>query len=78
MLAAGVDLTELFAIYPHGLPFGAAPADGVRGFGWPTLAAWILIWAAGFAVAAPAVLSRGRRPRAVAARAAGPVTHGEA
>ncbi len=55
------DLYELFWIYPHGFPLAPTPADGVRGFGWPTLAAWILIWAVGLAVAAPTVLARKRR-----------------
>ena len=59
---------ELFWIYPHGFPFAPTPADGVRGFGWQTLAAWILIWAAGLAIAAPSVLARsGRAVRAVVA-----------
>jgi hypothetical protein len=69
LLGAGADLFELFAIYPHGFPLAATPADGVRGFGWQTLAAWILIWAAGLAIAAPSVLARSRRTMgAVAAR----------
>jgi hypothetical protein len=38
------DLYEL-TIYPHGLPLLPAPPDGVRGFGWPTLVAGLVIWA---------------------------------
>jgi len=69
LLGAAADLFELFWIYPHGLPLASTPADGVRGFGWQTLAAWILIWAAGLAVAAPTVLARKRRPQPVMAGA---------
>jgi hypothetical protein len=38
---------DLYAlsIYPHGLPVLPAPADGYRGFGWPTLVAGLAIWA---------------------------------
>jgi len=60
----------VFGIYPHGFPLGPTPADGVRGFGWPTLAAWIVIWAAGLAVAAPALLAKRSQPQRVAAPAA--------
>ncbi len=38
------DLYEL-TVYPHGLPLLPTPADGVRGFGWQTLAAGLAIWA---------------------------------
>ncbi len=62
LLGAAADLYELSWIYPHGFPMAPTPADGVRGFGWQTLAAWILIWAAGLAVAAPTVLAWKRRP----------------
>ena len=31
LLTATTDLSELLFIYPHGLPFGALPADGVHG-----------------------------------------------
>jgi hypothetical protein len=69
LLGAAADLYELFGIYPHGFPLAPTPADGVRGFGWQTLAAWILIWAAGLAIAAPSVLARSRRAmRTVAAQ----------
>ena len=69
LLGAGADVYQLFWIYPHGFPLAPTPADGVRGFGWQTLAAWILIWAAGLAIAAPSVLASSRRTvRAVAAR----------
>ena len=69
LLGAAADLYELFGIYPHGFPLAPTAADGVRGFGWQTLAAWILIWAAGLAIAAPSVLARSRRAvRAVAAQ----------
>lgn len=63
LLGAAADLFEVFGIYPHGFPLGPTPADGVRGFGWPTLAAWIVIWAVGLAAAAPAVLARKRHPQ---------------
>jgi hypothetical protein len=56
---------EVFGIYPHGFPLGPTPADGVRGFGWPTLAAWIVIWAGGLAAAAPSVLAGTRQPQRV-------------
>ncbi len=65
VLAAGADIYEVFWIYPHDFPLAPTPADGVRGFGWPTLAAWIVIWAAGLAVAAPAVLTGRRRTQLV-------------
>ena len=65
LLGAVADLFEVFGIYPHGFPLGPTPADGVRGFGWPTLAAWIVIWAAGMAAAAPAALARDRQPQQV-------------
>ena len=68
LLSAGADLYKLFGIYPHGFPLAATPADGVRAFGWQPLAAWILIWGAGLAIAALSVLARSRRAvRAVAA-----------
>lgn len=69
LLGAAADLYELFGIYPHGFLLGPTPADGVRGFGWPTLAAWILIWAVGLGVAAPTVLAAKRRPIPVTAGA---------
>ena len=65
LLGTIADLFEVFGIYPHGFPLAATPADGVRGFGWPTLAAWIVIWAAGLAVAAPAALAGKRQPQQV-------------
>jgi hypothetical protein len=37
------------------------------GFGWPTLAAWTVIWAAGMAAAAPAALARKRQPQQITA-----------
>jgi len=67
LLGTVADLFEVFGIYPHGFPLGPTPADGVRGFGWPTLAAWIVIWAAGLAAAAPAALTRKRQPQQVTA-----------
>jgi hypothetical protein len=45
LMGATADIAELLLIYPHGLPFGANPPDGVRGFGWQPVVAWILIWA---------------------------------
>ena len=63
LLGAAANTFEVLGIYPHGFPLGPTPADGVRGFGWPTLAAWIVIWAAGLAIAAPAVLARKRPPQ---------------
>ena len=68
LLGTIADLFEVFGIYPHGFPLAATPADDVRGFGWPTLAAWIVIWAAGLAAAAPAALARKRQPQQVTAR----------
>lgn len=35
----------MLTIYPHGLTLLPAPADGVTGFGWPTLLAGLAIWA---------------------------------
>src|SRR5215468_4788444 len=70
LLGTIADLFEVFGIYPHGFPLAATPADDVRGFGWPTLAAWIVIWAAGLAVAAPAVVAKRRQPQRVTAPAA--------
>jgi hypothetical protein len=70
LLGTAADVYEVFGLYPHGFPLAPTPADGVRGFGWPTLAAWIVIWAGGLAVAAPAVLARKRQPQ----RATAPVT----
>ena len=67
LLGTVADLFEVFGIYPHGFPLGPTPADGVRGFGWPTLAAWSVIWAAGMAAAAPAALTRKRQPQRVTA-----------
>jgi hypothetical protein len=67
LLGTVADLFEVFGIYPHGFPLATTPADGVRGFGWPTLAAWSLIWAAGMAAAAPAALTRKRQPQQVTA-----------
>ena len=74
LLGATADVCEVLGIYPHGFPLGPTPADGVRGFGWPTLAAWIVIWAAGLAVAAPAILARQRhgQPEQAAAPVAVP------
>ena len=70
LLGTASDVYEVFGLYPHGFPLAPTPADGVRGFGWPTLAAWTVIWAGGLAVAAPAVLARKRQPQ----RATAPVT----
>ena len=67
LLGAVADLFEVFGIYPHGFPLAPTPTDGVRGFGWPTLAAWSIIWAAGMAAAAPAALTRKRQPQRVTA-----------
>jgi hypothetical protein len=65
LLGTATVLFEVFGIYPHGFPLAPTPSDGVRGFGWPTLAAWIVIWAGGLAIAAPAVLARKRQPQPV-------------
>ena len=65
-LGAGIDLVEALFIYPHGFPLGATPADGVRGFGWAQLAAWIGIWAAALWFCPSQLLPR--RPTAAAAR----------
>src|SRR5215470_5400206 len=65
LLGTAAVLFEVFGIYPHGFPLAPTPSDGVRGFGWPTLAAWIVIWAGGLAIAAPVVLARKRRPQPV-------------
>jgi len=72
LLGAAAVVYEVFGIYPHGFPLAPTPADGVRGFGWPTLAAWIVIWAAGLAVAVPAVLAGTRQPQQVTARVGAP------
>lgn len=72
LLGTATDVYEVFWIYPHGFPLAPTPADGGRGFGWPTLAAWIVIWAGGLAVAAPAVLAGNRQPQRVTAPAASP------
>ena len=72
LLGTIADLFEVFGIYPHGFPLGPTPADGVRGFGWPTLAAWIVIWAAGLAAAAPAALARNQQPQQVTVPATTP------
>lgn len=52
-LAGGVDIVEMLFIYPHGFPLGATPLDGVRGFGWYQLVAWIAIWTFALAYARP-------------------------
>lgn len=46
LMGAAVDLFEVALVYPHGFPLAPTPADGVRGFGWTQIAAWIGIWAA--------------------------------
>ncbi len=66
LLGTAASIVEVLGIYPHGFPLGPTPADGVRGFGWPTLAAWIVVWAAGLAIAAPAALARKRQPQQAA------------
>jgi hypothetical protein len=48
LVGAAVDISEVLFIYPHGFPLGATSPDGGRGFGWPQIAAWIVIW--GFAL----------------------------
>ena len=53
LIGGGVDIFEMVFIYPHGFPLGATPADGVRGFGWAQLVAWIGIWAAALAYSRP-------------------------
>jgi hypothetical protein len=63
LLSAAADGYEVFWRSPHGLLLAPTAPDGVRGFGWPTLAARILIWAGGLAVAAPTVLAGKRWPR---------------
>src|SRR5262252_7481916 len=65
LLGTATVLFEVFGIYPHGFPLAPTPSDGVGGFGWPTLAAWIVIWAGGLAIAAPVVLARKRRPQPI-------------
>ena len=60
LLGAGVDLFEVFFVYPHGFPLAPAPADGIRGFGWAQLAAWIGIWAAALAYARPGLAPAAR------------------
>ncbi|GAA1031215.1 hypothetical protein GCM10009557_25810 [Virgisporangium ochraceum] len=63
LLGAAVDIAQVLFIYPHGFPVGATPADGVRGFGWPQIAAWIAIWS--FALwfsRGEAVTRAGRKP----------------
>ena len=65
LLGTVADFFEVFGIYPHGFPLGPTPADGVRGFGWPTLAAWIVIWAA-------AALARNQQPQQVTVPATTP------
>ena len=49
LVAGGIDIIEMLFIYPHGFPPGVTPPDGVRGFGWYQLAAWIAIWASALA-----------------------------
>ncbi len=39
LMGAMVDVFEVLFIYPHGFPLGNTPSDGVRGFGWPAIAA---------------------------------------
>jgi len=72
LLGTATDAFEVLGIYPHGFPLGPTPADGVRGFGWPTLAAWIFIWAGGLAIAAPTVFARQRRPQQITVPVAAP------
>jgi hypothetical protein len=43
-VGAAVNLCEVLFIYSHGFPWGATPADGAAGFGWPQIAGWIVIW----------------------------------
>jgi len=45
LILGGVDLVEVFVIYPHGFPLSFAPVGQARGFGWEQIAAWIGIWA---------------------------------
>src|SRR6516165_9674525 len=72
LLGTATVLFEVFGIYPHGFPLAPTPSDGVRGFGWPTLAAWILIWAGGLTIAAPVVLARKRQPQPIPVPSASP------
>lgn len=53
---------DLYAltVYPHGLSVLPAPADGVRGFGWSTLVAGIVIWGFALAYSIPALTARRR------------------
>ena len=44
LIVGGTDTYEL-TIYPHGLPLLPTPPDGNRGFGWPSLAAGLAVWA---------------------------------
>jgi hypothetical protein len=48
ILGAAGDLLML-TIYPHGVDFLPSPADGVTGFGWPTLLGGLAIWACALA-----------------------------
>jgi hypothetical protein len=72
LLGTATDFYEVFGIYPHGFPLAPTPGDGVRGFGWPTLAAWIVISAGGLAVAAPTALAGKRQPQPVTATETSP------
>ena len=45
LVVGGAGDVFAFSIYPHGLPLLPTPADGYRGFGWPTLVAGLAIWA---------------------------------
>ena len=49
LVVGGTGDLYALSIYPHGLPVLPPPADGYRGFGWPTLVAGLAIW--GFALA---------------------------
>ena len=55
LIGTAADVFEVLFIYPHGFPIGATPADGVRGFGWALLAAWIAIWAGALWYARPQI-----------------------
>jgi hypothetical protein len=60
LIGASVDAIEVLFIYPHGFPLGITPPDGVRGFGWAAIAAWILIWGAALLYCRPQLKERTR------------------
>ena len=61
LVIASADIYEL-TIYPHGLPLLPTPADGNRGFGWPTLAAGFAVWVFALAFSYRPIFRSTRRP----------------